>query len=154
MFQEAAALAQSLQAPRALSYAWGYLGRLYEEAHRYDEALDLTRRAAFAAQQVHAPESLYQWQWQTGRLLRALGQVQPALEAYTRAVETVQALHATLGRGQGASTPRSERRWGPSTSSGRICCSNRRRPWRRSRRSAAILSMTRISGKPVPLSNC
>ncbi|HEY7496441.1 MAG TPA: CHAT domain-containing protein, partial [Candidatus Tectomicrobia bacterium] len=100
VFQEAATMAQTLQDPRALSSAWGYLGRLYEEAQRYDEALDLTRRAAFTAQQVDAPESLYQWQWQTGRLLRALGNPQAALEAYTRAVETVQSLHATLVRGQ------------------------------------------------------
>jgi CHAT domain-containing protein len=98
-FQEAATLAQTLGDARALSYAWGYLGRLYEEARRYDEALDLTRRAAFAAQQVDAPEALYQWQWQTGRVLRALGQVQPALEAYTRAVNTVQALQTPLGNG-------------------------------------------------------
>jgi CHAT domain-containing protein len=100
VFQEAATMAQTLQDPRVLSSAWGYLGRLYEEARRYDEALDLTRRAAFTAQQVDAPESLYQWQWQTGRVLRALGDPQAALEAYTRAVETVQSLHATLARGQ------------------------------------------------------
>jgi tetratricopeptide (TPR) repeat protein len=94
VFQEAAAMAQTLRDARALSSAWGYLGRLYEEA------LDLTRRATFAAQQVDAPEFLYQWQWQTGRLLRALGDPQAALEAYTRAVETVQSLHAALVRGQ------------------------------------------------------
>ena len=98
-FREAATLAQTLGDLRALSYAWGYLGRLYEEAHRYDEALDLTRRAAFAAQQVDAPEAFYQWQWQTGRILRALGQVQPALEAYTRAVHTVQALQTPRRHG-------------------------------------------------------
>ena len=73
VFQEAAALAQTLQDPRALSYAWGYLGRLYEEERRYQESLDLTRRAVLAAQQVYAPESLALWQWQTGRVLRALG---------------------------------------------------------------------------------
>ena len=58
VFQEAATLAQTLQDPRALSYAWGYLGRLYEEERRYPEALDLTRRAVLAAQQVHVPEAL------------------------------------------------------------------------------------------------
>lgn len=98
VFQEAAGLAQTLHAPRLLSYAWGYLGRLYEEAHRYDEALDVTRRALFTAQQVGASDALYQWQWQTGRLLRALGHVALALEAYTRAVESVQTLQATRGR--------------------------------------------------------
>jgi CHAT domain-containing protein len=91
-FQEAAAMAQRLQDPRALSYAWGYLGRLYEEEGRFDEALQLTRRAAWAAQQVQAPESLYLWQWQTGRLLRALGETAPATAAYERAVATVQGM--------------------------------------------------------------
>jgi CHAT domain-containing protein len=100
VFQEVVTLAQTLQDPRALSYAWGYLGALYETAQRYDEALDLTRRAVWVAQQAGLAESLYLWQWQTGRLLRALGQEQPALAAYGRAVETVESLHTTLLRSQ------------------------------------------------------
>ena len=73
MFDEAATVAETIGDRRAASYAWGYLGQLYEREHRYQEALQLTRRAVFAAQQVNAPESLYRWQWQTGRLLKALG---------------------------------------------------------------------------------
>src|SRR2546430_13243518 len=79
VFQEAADLAQTLQDSRALSYAWGYLGRLYEEERRYPEALELTRRAVLAAQQVQVPESLALWQGQTGRVLRALGDSSTAL---------------------------------------------------------------------------
>jgi CHAT domain-containing protein/Tfp pilus assembly protein PilF len=96
-----AELAQALQNVRALSYAWGYLGRLYEDERRYQEALQLTRRAVLAAQQVHAPESLYLWQWQTGRLLRALGEPQPALAAYERAVAIVQTIRPALLRSAG-----------------------------------------------------
>ena len=59
VLQQAAELAQALPDQRALPYAWGYRGRLYEAAQRYDEALTLTRRAVWAAQQVDAPESLY-----------------------------------------------------------------------------------------------
>jgi CHAT domain-containing protein len=92
MFQAAGRLAQTLQDSRALSYAWGYLGRLYEEERRYQEALEVTRRAALAAQQVQSPESLYLWQWQTGRILRALGDFPAATAAYERAVTTVQSL--------------------------------------------------------------
>src|SRR5262249_46284962 len=101
VFQEAASLAQTLQDARALSYAWGYLGRLYEAAHRNQEALQLTRQAALAAQQVHAPESLYLWQWQTGRLLHALGDLPAALEAYERAIATVQTMRPELLHGAG-----------------------------------------------------
>jgi len=99
VFQEAAALAQTLQDPRALSYAWGYLGRLYEEERRYPEALELTRRAVLGAQQVQAPESLALWQWQTGRVLRAIGDSSAALEAYERALATVQSMRPALLRG-------------------------------------------------------
>lgn len=99
-FQEAATLAQTLGDTRALSFAWGYLGRLYEEAQRYQEALALTRRAVLVAQQRHIPEALYRWQWQTGRLLRALGHRQAALAAYGRAVDTVETMHAALLRAQ------------------------------------------------------
>src|SRR5262249_49175297 len=46
--QAAAHVASMLSDQRALSYAWGYLGKLYEEERRYDEALRLTRQALFA----------------------------------------------------------------------------------------------------------
>src|SRR5437773_1982252 len=83
---------------RTTSYAWGYLGALYEEEHRYNEALELTRRATFAAQQVSAPESLYRWQWQSGRVLKKLGSVEAALAAYRRAVTTLQSIRPELIR--------------------------------------------------------
>ena len=97
-YRKAADIAQTLTDQRTLSYARGYLGRLYEEEARYPEALALTRRAVMAAQQV--PESLYRWQWQTGRLLQAIGQAQPALDAYERAIETVQSIRTALLRRQ------------------------------------------------------
>ena len=75
--------------PRGQSYAWGYLGGLFEKAHRNPEALELSRKAAFAAQKVNAPESLYRWQWQSARLLRAEGKEDEALAAYQRAIGLV-----------------------------------------------------------------
>jgi CHAT domain-containing protein len=93
---QAAQLAQTLQDARATSYAWGYLGRLYEGEGRYAEALDLTRRATLAAQQVYAPEALYLWQWQSGRLLRAQGDLVSSMAVYERALATVQSLRSEL----------------------------------------------------------
>lgn len=113
VFQDAAALAQTLQDPRALSYAWGYLGRLYEEERRYPEALELTRRAVLAAQQVQAPESLALWHWQTGRVLRALGDSSAALEAYERALTTVQSMRSGLLRGAERAPTGFRTSWGP-----------------------------------------
>ena len=101
-FQSAADVAIAIDDLRSSSYAWGYLGRLYEKEHRYREALHLTRRAVFAVRAVNAPEMLYRWQWQTGRLLAALKQPDAAIMAYQQAVETVQSLHHEMSRDHGA----------------------------------------------------
>jgi CHAT domain-containing protein len=61
------------------------LGHLYETEHRYDEGLQLTRRAIFSAQAANAPESLYRWEWQLGRLLADTGKLDEAIAAYYRA---------------------------------------------------------------------
>ncbi len=95
-YGKAADIAQGLRDQRHLSYAWGYLGRLYEGQSRFTEALTLTRRAALAAQSI--PESLYLWQWQSGRLLAAMERAAPALQAYERALQTVQPIRAALLR--------------------------------------------------------
>jgi CHAT domain-containing protein/Tfp pilus assembly protein PilF len=100
---EAGTLADSMGDRRTSSYAWGYLGKLYEDERRYQEALQLTRRATFAAQQINAPESLYRWEWQTGRLLTKLGTIDDAIGAYRRAVRTLQLIRPELSVSYGAS---------------------------------------------------
>jgi CHAT domain-containing protein len=89
VLDQALMLAWQLGDDRMASYAEGYQGRLYEEERRLDEALVLTRRAAFRAQRVNAFESLYLWEWQTARLLVAKGDEDAGLEAYRRAIETL-----------------------------------------------------------------
>jgi CHAT domain-containing protein len=99
---DAGTTAESIGDRRTSSYAWGHLGRLYEEEHRYQEALQLARRATFAAQHVNAPESLYRWEWQTGRLLRKIGTIDDAIGAYRRAVRTLQSIRPELSVSYGA----------------------------------------------------
>ncbi len=94
--REAIAIAENIGDRRMASYALGHLGALYEEEGRYQEALQLTRRAMFAAQQISAPESLYRWQWQSGRLLGKLGSTDAAIAAYHRAVATLQSVRPEL----------------------------------------------------------
>jgi CHAT domain-containing protein/Tfp pilus assembly protein PilF len=94
--------AETIGDRRTASYAWGYLGGLYETERRYTEALDLTRKAVFAAQQANAPEALYRWQWQGGRLLRMLGSIDDAIAAYRRAVATLQGIRPELSVAYGA----------------------------------------------------
>jgi len=93
---EAANLAERIGDRRTVSYAWGFLGKLYEGERRHQEALQLTRRAIFSAQQVNAPESLYRWQWQSGRLLKKLGNIDEAISAYRRAASTLQSIRPEL----------------------------------------------------------
>lgn len=81
---------------RTASYAFGYLGSLYEGEHRYQEALDLTRRAVFAAQQIHAPESLYRWHWQTGRIFNARGRMDEAISAFKNALYSLQEIREEM----------------------------------------------------------
>src|SRR5207253_853051 len=98
---EAGRFAASLHDQRSASYAWGYLGGLYEDERRYPEALQLTRKAVFAAQQVGAPESLYRWEWQAGRLLKRLGSLDESVAAYRRAVRTLQSIRPELAASYG-----------------------------------------------------
>jgi CHAT domain-containing protein/Tfp pilus assembly protein PilF len=96
LLAEAAAIAAAIDDARASSYAWGYLGALYEVEQRYQESLELTRRAIFAGQQAVIPEALYRWHWQTGRLLKALDKPVEALGAYRRAVYALQSIRPEL----------------------------------------------------------
>ncbi|HJU05096.1 MAG TPA: CHAT domain-containing protein, partial [Nitrospiraceae bacterium] len=110
--KEAAFIAERIGDTRTASYAWGYLGHLYETEHRYKEALALTRRAVFAAQSVTAPESLYRWQWQTGRILAALNRLDEAIASYRSAVETVEPIRPEVtssAQSPGSTAPMSVR---------------------------------------------
>ncbi|MBE0617720.1 MAG: tetratricopeptide repeat protein, partial [Proteobacteria bacterium] len=89
-------VAERLGDQRALSYACGYLGGLYEDVGQYPEALDLTRRAVFAAQQQGASEALYRWHWQTGRLLARLGDRDRAIAAYRLSMADLQAIREEM----------------------------------------------------------
>lgn len=100
-FWGAIQVSSKIDDPRTSSYAWGYLGRLYEREQRTEEALDLTRRAILASQKVRAPESLYRWHWQTARLLKAQGKIDDAILAYQRAIQTLQPIRPEMVVGQG-----------------------------------------------------
>jgi CHAT domain-containing protein len=95
-FNEALIVAEAIGDLRAVSYACGYLGKLYEDERRYQEALSFTNRATFAAQQVHAPESLYLWQWQTGRLVKAFSKMDDAISAYRNSIRTLQSIRQEM----------------------------------------------------------
>jgi len=82
-------VAVSLDNSAAKAYANGYLGQLYEQAKRYDDALSLTRQAQFFAGQTRSQLQLYLWQWQLGRILKAQGKYQGAIRAYQEAIKNL-----------------------------------------------------------------
>ena len=90
--QEAEKIAEKTGDRRALAFALGDQGALYEFEKRPAEALALTRRAVFAAQQAQSPDALYRWAWQAGRLLAKQGERDAAIQAYRRAVATLQTI--------------------------------------------------------------
>lgn len=98
VLQEAASIAEQQRDKRTLSYAIGYLGRLYETEFRMDEAMQLTRRALFMAQSVDTPEALYRWQWQLGRQLAATGQLNQAIASYRQATLTLQPIRIEVAQ--------------------------------------------------------
>ena len=101
---DALAVADSIQDARARSYALGYLGELYEQAGRYDEALQYAQQASFAAQQANAPEILYRWQWLSGRVLKAKGDTDGAILAYRHSIATLKSVRADLVAGGARTT--------------------------------------------------
>jgi CHAT domain-containing protein len=94
--KEAAAVAENINDHLSASYAFGYLGHIYERSGSYQSALNNTRRAIFEAQQVNSPESLYRWQWQSGRLFKADGKTDKALSLYKSAAKTLQSIRYEL----------------------------------------------------------
>lgn len=68
------------------SYAIGFLGELFETGGHREDALKLTREAAFLAQKTQSPDAVFRWEWQKGRLFAKLGDNSAAIEAYHRAI--------------------------------------------------------------------
>ena len=101
LHQDAARVAEKTNDQRALAYALGYQGALYEFEQRNADALTLTRRAVFAAQQARAPDALYRWQWQSARLLAKQNERETAIESYRRAVATLQTIRNDVSIRQG-----------------------------------------------------
>ncbi len=95
-FTQATAIAKESSDKRALSYSTGYLGELYLQNQRYDEALQLTRQAVFVIESISAPEIVYRWQWQIARILTAKGDYNAAIQAYQQAINTLQPVRQDL----------------------------------------------------------
>ncbi|MCV6636768.1 CHAT domain-containing protein [Candidatus Albibeggiatoa sp. nov. NOAA] len=80
-------VAEAINNPRAKSYIYGNLGKLYETQTQYKAALSFTRQALFFAQQSWMSELVYTWYWQIGRIFNAQHQTSQAIDAYQQAID-------------------------------------------------------------------
>lgn len=97
LLRRAVAISQGLEDNRALSFALGELGHIYECDRDYEQALELTQQARWTAEQdLQSRDSLYRWEWQSARILKALGKAREARGAYRQAIATLETIRDEL----------------------------------------------------------
>lgn len=97
LLNQAVSIARRLPDFRALSFALGNLGHIYECRQEYQQALQLTQQANWAAvQHLNAKDSLYLWEWQAGRIMKAQNKPVEAITAYERAVAALQNVRSDI----------------------------------------------------------
>ena len=111
---------ENLKDNRAISYATGNLGGLYEyfawvsqekqqntqgkEAEYWQQQAEnwgnkaqrLTEDALYLAQPAQMPDIAYQWQWQLGQLFEAKAEREKAIKEYENAVKTLESVRSDL----------------------------------------------------------
>ncbi|BAZ16737.1 tetratricopeptide TPR_4 [Calothrix sp. NIES-4071] len=88
--------AKAINDERALSYALGNLGEVYEQNKQWLEALNLTKQAWSKSQDINAPDIAYRWEWQLGRILKAQLNITEAIKAYDASIETLSTFRTDL----------------------------------------------------------
>ena len=92
-YQQAAKTSKKIGDNRALSYALGYQGELYQMEGKSDDALVLSaatpRRSRSSS---NRPIILFRWQWQIARILGLQKKREEAITAYQSAVTTLQTI--------------------------------------------------------------
>lgn len=88
--------AKNLGDQRAVAYALGSLGNLYEQTGQLNNALEITNQSLLLAQTINASDIAYRWQWQLGRLLKARGNREGAIAAYESAVKSLESIRGDL----------------------------------------------------------
>ena len=78
------------------AYAYGFMGALYEDESRWNEALQLTEQAIFWAQSARADDQLYRWEWQAARIQKSRGQLDRSQQFMDRALSEVTAVRSDV----------------------------------------------------------
>ena len=92
------ALQQANQLPDkpARAYALGYLGAIYQQTGRLNQAQQFTEQALLTIDNTTTPEITYLWQWQLGRVYQLQNEPEKALQAYNATFELLQSLRPNL----------------------------------------------------------
>ena len=88
--------AQQIQDKSAIVYANGYLGAVYQQTRRLNQATQLTQQALLTTDSNTAPENAYLWQWQLGRIYQLQNRKKAAIQAYNSAFASLQTLRVNL----------------------------------------------------------
>ena len=88
--------AETIENQRAIAYALGILGNLYEQTNELDKAQRFTKQALFKAQSIQAWDIVYQWQWQLARIYKAKEETKKAIIFYETAIETLDTVRYDL----------------------------------------------------------
>jgi CHAT domain-containing protein/predicted negative regulator of RcsB-dependent stress response len=96
LLELALSTASQIEDSRALSWAFGSLGELYEQKNDYRQALLMAQQAILKASEIFAYDSLYRWQWQLGRIYQQTQQTEQAIAAYENAVASLQKIREDI----------------------------------------------------------
>ncbi len=92
----AATAARAAQRPTVESLALGYIGLLYEQDGRDDDAMAFATRALALGKNQPVAIRSYEWLWLTARIASRRGEMQQALTAYEAAVSQLESLQSDL----------------------------------------------------------
>ena len=95
-FNELSRAVEYAETETTRAYAYGFLGALYEDEGRWNEALQLTEQAIFWAQSARAEDQLYRWEWQAARLQKQRGQLDRSQQFMDRALTEVTAVRSDV----------------------------------------------------------
>jgi CHAT domain-containing protein len=96
LISQASDIAQAVGALGTQSFALLQLGKLYEKAGQYQQALEGALRGQWIAQQIGASDSLYRLQWLSARVYQKIGSTEKAITHYRGAIATLQKLRSEI----------------------------------------------------------
>lgn len=100
MLNETIRISKKINNQKLLSYAYGYLGRIYIKNNQFNNVKRLTQKALFYSNQIECPELSYLWQWQLARLFLETGEKDKAIPYYKTTISTIAPIRSQFFQGK------------------------------------------------------